>query len=109
MRTDLQRLKRDAEAGRVAVASADHLGSTSHVGTAALGRPAERSSAASASPSSLAVELRSNGQPRAAVPTWTVVTVATVLTYKDFLMLWKDADPEIPILKQAKAEYAKLP
>ena len=58
MRTDLQRLKRDAEAGRVAVASADHLGSTSHV-----------------------------------------VTVATVLTYKDFLMLWKDADPEIPILK----------
>jgi serine/threonine protein kinase/tetratricopeptide (TPR) repeat protein len=28
--------------------------------------------------------------------------------YKDFLMLWKDADPDIPILKQAKAEYAKL-
>ncbi len=28
--------------------------------------------------------------------------------YKDFLALWKDADPEIPILKQAKAEYAKL-
>jgi hypothetical protein len=28
--------------------------------------------------------------------------------YKDFLTLWKDADPEIPILKQAKAEYAKL-
>jgi len=28
--------------------------------------------------------------------------------YKDFLMLWKDADPNIPILKQAKAEYAKL-
>jgi len=24
--------------------------------------------------------------------------------YKDFLTLWKDADPEIPILKQAKAE-----
>ena len=29
-------------------------------------------------------------------------------TYKDFLSLWKDADPEIPIYKQAKAEYAKL-
>ena len=28
--------------------------------------------------------------------------------YKDFLALWKDADAEIPILKQAKAEYAKL-
>jgi serine/threonine protein kinase/tetratricopeptide (TPR) repeat protein len=28
--------------------------------------------------------------------------------YQDFLMLWKDADPDIPILKQAKAEYAKL-
>jgi tetratricopeptide (TPR) repeat protein len=28
--------------------------------------------------------------------------------YQDFLSLWKDADPEIPILKEAKAEYAKL-
>ncbi|HEY2381773.1 MAG TPA: protein kinase [Terriglobia bacterium] len=28
--------------------------------------------------------------------------------YKDFLTLWKDADPEIPILKQAKAEHARL-
>jgi tetratricopeptide (TPR) repeat protein len=28
--------------------------------------------------------------------------------YRDFLMLWKDADPDIPILKEAKAEYAKL-
>jgi eukaryotic-like serine/threonine-protein kinase len=28
--------------------------------------------------------------------------------YKDFLTLWKDADPDIPILKEAKAEYAKL-
>jgi serine/threonine protein kinase/Flp pilus assembly protein TadD len=28
--------------------------------------------------------------------------------YQDFLNLWKDADPDIPILKQAKAEYAKL-
>jgi DNA-binding winged helix-turn-helix (wHTH) protein/predicted Zn-dependent protease len=28
--------------------------------------------------------------------------------YHDFLALWKDADPDIPILKQAKAEYAKL-
>jgi tetratricopeptide (TPR) repeat protein len=28
--------------------------------------------------------------------------------YQDFLTLWKDADPDIPILVQAKAEYAKL-
>jgi hypothetical protein len=28
--------------------------------------------------------------------------------YEDFLALWKDADPDIPILKEAKAEYAKL-
>jgi tetratricopeptide (TPR) repeat protein len=28
--------------------------------------------------------------------------------YKDFLALWKDADANIPILKEAKAEYAKL-
>ena len=29
--------------------------------------------------------------------------------YQDFLALWKDdADPDVPILKQAKAEYAKL-
>ncbi|MGA8220921.1 MAG: protein kinase [Candidatus Acidiferrales bacterium] len=28
--------------------------------------------------------------------------------YQDFLALWKDADPDIPILRQAKSEYAKL-
>jgi eukaryotic-like serine/threonine-protein kinase len=28
--------------------------------------------------------------------------------YQDFLTLWKEADPDIPILKQAKSEYAKL-
>jgi eukaryotic-like serine/threonine-protein kinase len=28
--------------------------------------------------------------------------------YEDFLTLWKDADPDIPILKQAQGEYAKL-
>ena len=28
--------------------------------------------------------------------------------YQDFLMLWKDADPDVPLLKQAKAEYASL-
>ena len=28
--------------------------------------------------------------------------------YQNFLTLWKDADPDIPIYQQAKAEYAKL-
>jgi hypothetical protein len=28
--------------------------------------------------------------------------------YEDFLTVWKDADSEIPILKKAKVEYAKL-
>jgi eukaryotic-like serine/threonine-protein kinase len=28
--------------------------------------------------------------------------------YEDFLTLWKDADPEIPIFRQAKQEYAEL-
>ena len=28
--------------------------------------------------------------------------------YKDFLTLWKDADPDIPTYQEAKAEYAKL-
>ena len=28
--------------------------------------------------------------------------------YQDFLTLWKDADPDLPLLKEAKAEYAKL-
>ena len=28
--------------------------------------------------------------------------------YQDFLTLWKDADPDVPILRQAQAEYARL-
>jgi eukaryotic-like serine/threonine-protein kinase len=35
-------------------------------------------------------------------------TAKAKATYQDFLTLWKDADPDIPILKDAKAEYAKL-
>ncbi len=34
--------------------------------------------------------------------------VRALPAYKDFLALWKDADPDIPILKEAKAEYARL-
>ena len=34
--------------------------------------------------------------------------VRALAAYKDFLTLWKDADPDIPIYRQAKAEYATL-
>jgi hypothetical protein len=32
----------------------------------------------------------------------------SLAAYKDFLALWKDADPDVPVLGEAKAEYAKL-
>jgi eukaryotic-like serine/threonine-protein kinase len=35
-------------------------------------------------------------------------TTKAKAAYNDFFTLWKDADPDIPILQQAKAEYAKL-
>ena len=35
-------------------------------------------------------------------------TAKAKAAYQDFFTLWKDADLDIPILKQAKAEYAKL-
>ena len=45
-------------------------------------------------------------------PSWSAdadaARVRALAAYKDFLTLWKDADPDIPILKEAKAEYAKL-
>jgi hypothetical protein len=34
--------------------------------------------------------------------------VRALAAYKEFLALWKDADPDIPIYRRAKAEYAKL-
>ncbi len=35
-------------------------------------------------------------------------TAAARRAYQDFFAIWKDADPDVPILRQAKAEYAKL-
>jgi eukaryotic-like serine/threonine-protein kinase len=96
MRADLQRLKRDTETGRARAASSGKVSAvqdagdgTGHVGTATSAVPpseARRSGSAqvsqaqgSQSPSAAAVELRSTGQPRAAVPTWLVVVAALVL------------------------------
>ena len=36
-------------------------------------------------------------------------TAKAKTAYQDFFALWKNADPDVPILKEAKAEYAKLP
>ena len=35
-------------------------------------------------------------------------TAKSPFAYNDFLTLWKDADPDVPILKEANAESAKL-
>jgi hypothetical protein len=34
--------------------------------------------------------------------------VRALAAYQDFLALWRDADPDIPILDETKSEYAKL-
>jgi len=47
--------------------------------------------------------MRSWALPRLPTPAY-----SRFAAYKEFLTLWKDADPDIPILKEAKAEYAKL-
>ena len=36
------------------------------------------------------------------------VCARSLAAYQDFLALWKDADPDIPILNEAKTEYAKV-
>ncbi|MFZ0418301.1 MAG: serine/threonine-protein kinase [Candidatus Sulfotelmatobacter sp.] len=50
-----------------------------------------------------ALEVRTLQGPQASA-----ARVQALAAYKDFLTLWKDADPDIPVLKEAKAEYAKL-
>ncbi len=39
---------------------------------------------------------------------WRVTRRAHVVAYQDFLAGWKDADPDVPILRLVKAEYGKL-
>jgi len=47
------------------------------------------------------------GRPQGA-PLQQDALVKARAAYQDFFSLWKDADPDIPILKEAKVEYAKL-
>jgi hypothetical protein len=42
------------------------------------------------------------------VHTYAMQSAKAKAAYQDFLTLWKDADPDIPIFIAAKAEYAKL-
>jgi hypothetical protein len=35
-------------------------------------------------------------------------TAKARVAYQDFFALWKDADPDVPVLNAAKSEYAKL-
>ena len=58
-------------------------------------------------PSSPRVSLATLGLARARVLSHDMAGAKTA--FQDFFVLWKDADSDIPILKQAKAEYAKLP
>jgi hypothetical protein len=50
---------------------------------------------------------RSGEHGRRVVPSHTGLVKARS-AYQDFFALWKHADPDIPILRQAKAEYSKL-
>jgi hypothetical protein len=40
---------------------------------------------------------------------WRAIQEKARAPYQDFFAVWKGADPHVPTLKQAKAEYAKLP
>jgi tetratricopeptide (TPR) repeat protein len=60
-----------------------------------------------------ALLLRSGRRPKSAAGGGQAVIQSDALAkaraaYQDFLTSWKDADPDIPILKQAKAEYSRL-
>jgi eukaryotic-like serine/threonine-protein kinase len=50
-----------------------------------------------------ALEGRTSQGPDAAA-----ARVRALAAYQDFLALWRDADPDIPILDETKSEYAKL-
>jgi eukaryotic-like serine/threonine-protein kinase len=79
-----------------------------HVGTAVSAVQAEQSSAAVGAPFKPGVGLSGNPSAEISPADRDAARVRALAAYKDFLTLWQNADPDIPILKQAKAEYAKL-
>jgi eukaryotic-like serine/threonine-protein kinase len=79
IRADLQRLKRDVDSGQLAASASS--GATWDFGTTA----------------------RTSREWPAQVVDADAARVRALTAYKDFLTLWKDADPDIAILKEAKA------
>ena len=83
----------------------DHNGLVSNCWTGALARlGVARANALQASPE----RSRRIQAERTSTADADAARTRALAAYKDFLTLWKDADPDVPILKQAKAEYAKL-
>jgi hypothetical protein len=69
--------------------------------------PGERNSGRSVySPGARVGVAHSSGSSRARILEGNIPAARSA--YQDFFALWKDADSDIPILKKAKAEYAKL-
>jgi hypothetical protein len=62
--------------------------------------------AVGARPDAIGDRPKEDGAPRA--PLQPAACAKARAAYQDFLTLWKDADPDVPILQQAKAEYARL-
>jgi len=71
-----------------------------------LGRYFDYTFAALIGPSGNTLNQRSDRKPRRSLLAGD--SAKAKAAYHDFLAVWKDADPDVPILKQAKAEYAKL-
>jgi hypothetical protein len=62
----------------------------------------------SAADENLLVDTRASGHLLSAPQGLNHFLAAARAAYQDFLTLWKDADPDIPILREVKSEYEKL-
>ena len=66
-------------------------------------------SAASGTIGTISVSAAPNEHGRPGGPgMFVMVTLNSRLAYQNFLALWKDADPDIPVLRDARAEYQKV-
>ena len=99
--------------GKAAVAEfqriLDHGGIVSNCWTGALARlGVARGNALQAKPARVKAPVPAGSPLQSSAANLDAARVRALAAYKDFLTLWKNADPDIPILKQAKSEYAKL-
>jgi len=87
----------------------DHGGIVSNCWTGALARlGVARGNALQAKPARVKAPVPAGSPLQSSAANLDAARVRALAAYKDFLTLWKNADPDIPILKQAKSEYAKL-